>query len=68
VHGLIPTLKRYADILRAVEVDEAPVAAVADGLGMSPGNAAVRLHRARQALRKRLDASLRTCTTHGCLD
>jgi RNA polymerase sigma-70 factor (ECF subfamily) len=69
VHGLIPTLKpEYADVLRAVEMDGEAIGAVAGRLGITPGNASVRLHRARQALRQRLQASCGTCTEHGCLD
>jgi RNA polymerase sigma factor (sigma-70 family) len=69
VHGLIPTLKEdYAGILRMVEMDGAPVAEAATRLGITPGNAAVRLHRARQALRQRLETTCGTCTEHGCLD
>ena len=69
VHGLIPTLKEeYATILRAAEMDGRPVREVSAQLGLTPGNAAVRLHRARRALRARLEASCGTCTEHGCLD
>jgi RNA polymerase sigma-70 factor (ECF subfamily) len=69
VYGLIPTLKpEYAYILRAVEMDGEAVATVAGRLGITSGNASVRLHRARQALRQRLEASCGTCTEHGCLD
>lgn len=69
VGGLIPTLKpEYADVLRAVELDGEAVATVAGRLGITPGNASVRLHRARQARRQRLEAACGTCTEHGCLD
>jgi RNA polymerase sigma factor (sigma-70 family) len=69
VHGLIPTLKpEYAEVLRAVEMDGEAIATVADRLGITSGNASVRLHRARQALKQRLEASCGTCTEHGCLD
>jgi RNA polymerase sigma factor (sigma-70 family) len=69
VHGLIPTLKPdYADVLRAVEIEGQGVADVARRLGITPGNAAVRLHRARLALKSRLEASCGSCTDHGCLD
>ena len=69
VSGLIPTLKpEYADVLRAVEMNGEAIAAVAGRLGITPGNASVRLHRARHALRQRLEASCGTCTEHGCLD
>ena len=69
VHGLIPTLKpEYADILKAVEIDGQPIGAVANKLRITAGNASVRLHRARQALKGRLEAACGTCTEHGCLD
>jgi RNA polymerase sigma-70 factor (ECF subfamily) len=69
VHGLIPTLKpEYADVLRAVEMNGEAVATVAGRLGITPGNASVRLHRARHALKQRLEAACGTCTEHGCLD
>ena len=69
VHGLIPTLKdEYAAILQAAELEDVPVAEVGRRLGITPGNAAVRLHRARQALKQRLKTTCGTCTEHGCLD
>ena len=69
VHGLIPTLRDdYAGILRAVEMEGHSVSRVAEQLGITPGNAAVRLHRARRALRERLRTAFGTCTEHGCLD
>jgi RNA polymerase sigma-70 factor (ECF subfamily) len=69
VHGLIPTLKDdHAVILRAVEMEGHSVSRVAEQLRITPGNAAVRLHRARRALRERLRTACGTCTEHGCLD
>jgi RNA polymerase sigma factor (sigma-70 family) len=69
VYGLIPTLKSdYADILRATEMQGEAVGDVAQRLGITPGNAAVRLYRARQALKQRLETTCGTCTEHGCLD
>src|SRR5688572_23111358 len=69
VYGLIPTLKaEYSDILRAVEMEGQGLADVAQRLAITPGNAAVRLHRARLALKGRLEGSCGTCTEHGCLD
>jgi RNA polymerase sigma factor (sigma-70 family) len=69
VHGLIPTLKtEYADILRAVEIEGQGLGDVAKRFAITPGNAAVRLHRARLALKGRLERSCGTCTEHGCLD
>lgn len=69
VNALVPTLKdEYAQILRAVEVEGRPIADVAGELRITPGNAAVRVHRARQALKRQLEAACGTCTEHGCLD
>lgn len=69
VDALIPTLKaEYADVLRRVELGGASVADVAAELGVTPNNAAVRLHRARGALKKRLEQTCGTCTEHGCLE
>lgn len=66
---LLPTLKpAYADLLRRVDLDGRPVNEVATALGITANNASVRLHRARQALRRSLEASCGTCATHGCLD
>ncbi len=66
---LIPTLKsEYAELIRAVELrNEAPVA-TAERLGITPNNLKVRRHRARQALRQRLEETCRTCAEHHCLD
>lgn len=50
------------------EMEGASVAEAAARLGITPGNAAVRVHRARQALKQRLEAACGTCTEHGCLD
>lgn len=58
----------YAEILRRVEIEERPVGEVARELGIAANAARVRLHRARQALRRRLELTCRTCVDHGCLD
>lgn len=69
VGTLLPTLKaEYAELLRRVDLEEAPIAKVAEALGISSNNATVRLHRARKALRRQLERSCGTCATHGCLD
>jgi RNA polymerase sigma-70 factor (ECF subfamily) len=69
VNDLVPLLKpEYADLIRRVDLGGADVTSAADALGITPGNARVRLHRARAALRGDLERSCRTCATHGCLD
>ena len=69
VDDLVPLLKpEYSDLIRRVDLGGSDVASAADALGITPGNARVRLHRAREALRGELERSCRTCATHGCLD
>lgn len=69
VARLVPSLKpEYGELLRAVEVDERPVVEVAAELGISPNNASVRLHRARKALRDKVQESCGSCAEHGCVD
>lgn len=69
VTSLLETLKpEYATALRRVELDGVPVHAFAKELGITPGNAGVRVHRAREALRRQVVKSCGTCTLHGCLD
>ncbi|MDY7227127.1 RNA polymerase sigma factor [Hyalangium rubrum] len=66
---LLPTLKpEYAELLQRVDLEERAVPEVAAEVGITPNNAGVRLHRARQALKKQLERSCGTCATHGCLD
>jgi RNA polymerase sigma factor (sigma-70 family) len=69
VSRLASTLKpEYADALQAIEVGGTPVKDYADQKGLSPSNAAVRVFRAREALRKRVVESCGTCADHGCLN
>jgi len=68
VSRLSATLKpEYAEALQAIDVNETPVNVFASRHGLSPGNAGVRVFRARQALRKRVAESCGTCAEHGCL-
>lgn len=67
--ALIPTLKpEYAELIESLELADADPAHVAAKLGITPNNLKVRRHRARQALRQRLEESCRLCAEHGCLD
>ena len=69
VGKLAETLKpEYADALRRVEVDGLTVKDYASEAGISSNNAAVRVFRAREALRKQVSKSCGTCADHGCLD
>jgi RNA polymerase sigma-70 factor (ECF subfamily) len=67
--GVLPTLKpEYAELLRRVDLREEEPAQVAASLGVTTNNLSVRLHRARQSLRKSLEKTCGACTRHGCLD
>lgn len=69
VGSLIGGLKpEYAEALRRVELDGASVQAYAGATGITPNNAAVRLHRAREALRRQLVRCCGTCADDGCRD
>lgn len=69
IMALVGTLKpEYGSALRRVDLDGLSVRAFAAEAGITPGNAGVRLHRAREALRRQLARSCGTCLDHGCLD
>ena len=69
VSRLAATLKpEYAEALQAIEVGGTSVKAYAEEKGLSANNAAVRIFRAREALKKRVTESCGTCAEHGCLD
>lgn len=69
VGELAQTLKpEYADALRRVDVDGLQVKDFAAEHGISPNNAAVRVFRAREALRKQVARACGTCAEHGCFD
>ena len=62
------TLKpEYADALNAIEIDGKSVQAYAQEKGLTPSNAAVRVFRAREALKRRLAESCGMCAEHGCI-
>ena len=69
ISRLAATLKPdYAEALQAIEVDGQPVKAFAERKGLTAGNAAVRVFRAREALKRRVVESCGTCAEHGCFD
>jgi RNA polymerase sigma factor (sigma-70 family) len=69
VGALAATLKpEYAQAIVRVDLSGASLSELATEAGITSNNATVRLHRARQALRKQLELSCGTCATHGCLD
>jgi len=56
----------YADIVRRVDLGEGSVQDAASALQISPGNAKVRLHRARAALREELASYCGTLSMRAC--
>ncbi len=69
VNGLISTLKpEYAEVVKAIDIDGEDAEAVSKRLRVSRNNLKVRSHRARQALKKRLEETCRMCAEHHCLD
>lgn len=69
LYKLLPTLKPSdADLIWRLDLVGEARAEVAALLGITEGNLRVRLHRARQALRRRLEETCRSCPVHGFLD
>jgi RNA polymerase sigma factor (sigma-70 family) len=69
VTRLAKTLKpEYRDALERIEVHGVAVKEFAEEQGLSPSNAAVRVFRAREALRKQVSISCGTCAEHGCIE
>jgi RNA polymerase sigma-70 factor (ECF subfamily) len=69
VRQFIDTLKpEYAHALHHVDLDGAALRVYAKKQRISANNAAVRVHRARRALKRRIARSCATCATHRCLD
>lgn len=69
VGRLAHTLKpEYAAALKRIEIDGVAVKDFAAEQGISASNAAVRIFRAREALRTQVKRSCGTCAEHGCLD
>ncbi|MDQ3370814.1 MAG: sigma-70 family RNA polymerase sigma factor [Myxococcota bacterium] len=69
VGELAATLKpEYAGALRRIEVDGLSVKDYAAEVGITSNHAAVRVFRARAALRKQVARACGTCADHGCLD
>jgi RNA polymerase sigma factor (sigma-70 family) len=67
--ALIPTLKpEYATLIEQLELADGDPGQVAAQLGITRNTLKVRRHRARQALRRRLEDTCRVCAKHGCLD
>ncbi|WP_454062469.1 RNA polymerase sigma factor [Candidatus Nitrospira salsa] len=58
----------YTDLLRRIDLEGESMDVVANDLGVTPNNLTVRLHRARKALKARLEQVCGVCTKHGCFN
>jgi RNA polymerase sigma-70 factor (ECF subfamily) len=66
---LLATLQpAYAGLIDALDLRGEPPATAAARLGITPNTLKVRHHRARRALRRRLEETCRVCAEHHCLD
>lgn len=69
VSALVKTIKpEYADAIKKVDLEDASVQDLAKTSGVTANSAAVRLHRARKTLKKRLIQTCGKCAEHGCRD
>lgn len=69
LYKLLPTLKPdHADVVWRADILGEPRERIAVSLGTTLNNISVRLHRGRQALKKRLEEMCLTCPVHGFLD
>jgi RNA polymerase sigma-70 factor (ECF subfamily) len=67
--AILPTLRpEYAGLIEELDLKEGAPTAVMDALGITANNLKVRHHRARQALRRRLEETCRVCAEHHCID
>lgn len=67
-HVLGELKPEYGEALRIVDIEERPVAELAKQNGITPNNATVRVHRAREALRKQVRKVCGSCAEHRCVD
>ncbi len=66
LYKLLPTLKNeYAQLVWRADLIGEPRSKIAADLGLNENALRVKLHRARKALRKRLEQTCETCPEHG---
>ncbi len=69
VQDAVEALKpEYAAMISEVDLGGRPLGEVALRAGITPNDAGVRLHRARQALARQLGKLCGACAVHGCLE
>lgn len=66
---LLPQLPEgYREVIERIDLDGVDPGQLAADLAVTRNSLNVRLHRARRALRERLEQNCRACSKHGCLD
>ena len=69
VHPLLENLKpEYREALTTIDLSDGSLADLASRAGITEGNAAVRVHRAREAMRKQVQLTCGACAEHHCVD
>ncbi len=69
VNPLLENLKpEYREALTTIDLSDGSLADLASKAGITEGNAAVRVHRARQAMLKQVQMTCGACAEHHCVD
>jgi RNA polymerase sigma-70 factor (ECF subfamily) len=69
IHPLLENLKpEYREALTTIDLGNGSLADLASRAGITEGNAAVRVHRARQAMLKQVQMTCGACAEHHCVD
>jgi len=69
VTALLENVKpEYREAIQAVDLEDGSLADLAAKASITANNAAVRVHRAREALRKQVVTACGICATHGCIE
>lgn len=69
VHPLLENIKaEYREALTTIDLAGGSIRDLAKRAGITEGNAAVRVHRARDAMRKQIQMACGACAEHHCID
>jgi RNA polymerase sigma-70 factor (ECF subfamily) len=65
---LVELKPEYREAIQLVDLEDRSLRELAAKVGIAENNAGVRVHRAREALRKAVKTACGTCAEHGCVD
>jgi RNA polymerase sigma-70 factor, ECF subfamily len=65
---LVELKPEYREAIQLVDLEDRSLRDLAATAGIAENNAGVRVHRAREALRKAVKTTCGTCAEHGCVD